>query len=305
MDAPSHPVIQYWELYNEPDNASPWLAEMGYGFWGDAGAQYADLYRNAYSVMKAANPSVKLLNGGIAYERFREDDPANPYVRRFIDDFLAAGGGNYLDIFNFHYYPNFAAIWAPYGREVMGKAAYLRSKLASYGLNLPMACTEIGQHTNASKGGAYETQSRYVVKTFVWTAAAGLQFANWFAWRDLDSYYQYGLLDPSWQRKPSFYAFGTATQQLRHADFKRAMTTSELGGYTQAEGYVFRDGGQDIDVVWMNDEVTRTVRFKGLLASVVDKYGAQTSVSDGDDGVADSRITIEIGPSPVYVRVLQ
>jgi hypothetical protein len=55
----------------------------------------------------------------------------------------------------------------------------------------------------------------------------------------------------------------------------------------------------------MNDEVTRTVRFKGLLASVVDKYGAQTSVSDGDDGVADSRITIEIGPSPVYVRVLQ
>jgi hypothetical protein len=176
--------------------------------------------------------------------------------------------------------------------------------LASYGLNLPVACTEIGQHSDVGRGGTFETQSRYVVKTFVWTAAAGLQFANWFALRDVDSYYQYGLLDSSWQRKPSFYAFSTAAQQLSQAAFQRVLTTSELG-YTQTEGYAFRDGGQDIDVVWMNDEVTRTVRFKGSLASRVDKYGAQTDVHDGDDGVVDDWITIEIGPSPVYVRVLQ
>ena len=45
MDAPGSPVAQYWEFYNEPDNGSIFLAEAGYGYWGDYGAEYADLYR--------------------------------------------------------------------------------------------------------------------------------------------------------------------------------------------------------------------------------------------------------------------
>jgi hypothetical protein len=305
MDAPGSPVIRHWELYNEPDNASVFLAEVGYGYWGDYGAEYADLCRQVYPVVKAANSDVKLLNGGVAYERFREEDPDNPYVRQFLDDFFAAGGGNYIDIFNFHYYPSRAYVWEPYGQELMGKTAYFRSLLTQYGLSLPIVCTEIGQHSDSSRGGSYETQSQYVVQAFVWAMAADLEYANWFVLRDITSGfpYLYGLLDESWQRKPSFYAFSTLTEQLGGVAFVRTMSTDELG-WAQAEGYVFRDRTQDIYVVWMNDEATRQVSFGGSTALVVDKYGAQTNVNDEDDGAMDGSVTINIGPSPVYVHPL-
>jgi streptogramin lyase len=305
MDAPGSPVIQHWEFYNEPDNASVLLAEAGYGYWGDYGAEYADLYRQVHPAMKAANPVAKLLNGGVAYERFREEDLDFPYVRRFLDDFFAAGGGNYIDVFNFHYYPGFAYRWEPYGRELIGKTAYFRSMLAQYELNLPIACTEIGQHSDPSRGGSHETQSQYVVKTFVWTMAADLEYTTWFTLRDITSGfpYLYGLLNDSWQRKPSFYAFSVFTEQLGDARFVRTMSDGELG-YDAAEGYVFLDQGQHVYVVWMNDEVTRPLRFGGSAAQVVDKYGVPSSVSDGDDGIVDGIVTVNVGPSPVYVRSL-
>jgi len=305
MDAPGSPVIQHWEFYNEPDNASVFLAEAGYGYWGDYGAEYADLYRQVYPVMKAANPSARLLNGGVSYEHFREDNPDYPYVRRFLDDFFAAGGGNYIDVFNFHYYPRFADLWEPYGRELMGKTAYFRSMLAQYGLDLPIFCTEIGEHSDPSRGGSHETQSRYVVKTFAWAMAADLECTNWFMVRDITTGfpYLYGLLDGSWQRKPSFHAFSTLTEQLGSAVFVRTMSASELG-YAEAEGYVFQDQTQDIYVVWMNDGTTRSVHFGGSAAWVVDKYGVQISIGDGDDGSVDGVVTVNVSPSPVYVRLL-
>jgi streptogramin lyase len=303
MDAPGSPVIQHWELYNEPDGASVLLAEQGYGYWGDYGAEYADLCRQVYPVMKAASPHIKLLNGGVAYERFREDDPDLPYVRRFLDDFFEAGGGNYIDIFNFHYYPNFAHLWEQYGRELIGKTAYFRSMLAQHGLDMPIVCTEIGQHSDPSRGGSDETQSRYVVKTFVWAMAADLEYANWFVLRDINSGfpYLYGLLDGSWERKPSFYAFSTLTEQLADTSFVRTMSVDELG-HAEAEGYVFRAEDQDIYVVWTNDEVTRTASFDGSAVWVVDKYGEQAKISDGDDGDVDDVVTVDISPSPVYVH---
>ena len=303
MDAPGSPVVEHWELYNEPDGASIFLAEAGYGYWGDYGTEYADLFRQVYPAAKAANPATKLLIGGVAYERFREDDPGNPYVRQFLDDFFAAGGGSYIDVFNFHYYPGFAHVWEPYGRELIGKTAYFRSMLAGYGLSMPIVCTEIGEHSDASRGSSDETQSRYVVKSFVWAMAADLDYATWFALRDItDGFpYLYGLLDPSWQRKPSFYAFRTAAEELGGASFVRAMSVGELGD-TEAEGYVFRSQGQDVYVVWMNDAVTRPVRFGGSTAQVLEKYGSRSTIADADDGLLDGLVTVNIGPSPVYVQ---
>jgi hypothetical protein len=183
---------------------------------------------------------------------------------------------------------------------LIGKTAYFRSMLAQYGLDLPIVCTEIGQHSDPSRGGSDETQSQYVVKTFAWAMAADLEYANWFVLRDISSGfpYLYGLLDDSWQRKPSFYAFSTLTEQLTDTVFVRAMAVDELG-HAEAEGYAFRAQDQDIYVVWMNDEVTRTVDFEGSAVWVVDKYGEQVKVNDGD---ADDVVTIDVGPSPVYVH---
>jgi hypothetical protein len=35
---------------------------------------------------------------------------------------------------------------------------------------------------------------------------------------------------------------------------------------------------------------------------VVDKYGGQATVADGDDGKVDGQVLVTIGPSPLYLR---
>ena len=303
-DAPGSPVVNHWEFYNEQDNASVLLAEAGYGYWGHNGAGYADLLRQAWSVIKAANPDAQVLNGGIAYERF-EETGEGPYVRQFLDDFLAAGGGQYIDIFNFHYYPVFAHLWTPYGQGVIGKTTYLRNKLAGYGVIKPVACTEIGAHNDTSRGGNDELQSRYVVQAFVRSMAADLRIVNWFALRDITNEgfpYLYGLLDANYIPKPAYSAYSTLTSQLSDVRFERALTMAETGT-AAIEGYVFSQGTWSVYVVWTNDDANHSMAIAASAIERVDKYGATDVTLDADDGMADGVVTIEVRPSPVYLRL--
>jgi streptogramin lyase len=301
-DAPGSPVVNHWELYNEPDNGSVLLAEHGYGYWGHNGAGYADLLRRVGPVIKAANPKAQVLNGGIAYERF-EDAGEGPYVRRFVDDFLAAGGGQYIDIFNFHYYPTFANRWAPYGPGVIGKTTFLRDRLRSYGVAVPLACTEIGTHSDPSLGGSNESQSRYVVQAFVRSMAADLRIVTWFALRDIvEGFpYAYGLLDVYFQPKPAYDAFDVLTEQLSGASFRRRLGANETGT-SAIEGYVLSQGERNVYVVWANDAGTYTMEVPTPALERVDKLGASQMVLDAADGVTDGVVRVAVGPSPVYLK---
>ena len=133
-DAPGSPVVDYWELYNEPDGGDPVRARTaGIGYWGPFGADYAQMLCAVYPAAKAASPNAKMVLGGMAYDWFIED--GGHFVRAFLDNVLAADGGRCLDAVAFHYYPLFEPTWAPYGPGLSGKANYLRSKLDSYGLS--------------------------------------------------------------------------------------------------------------------------------------------------------------------------
>jgi hypothetical protein len=110
-------------------------------------------------------------------------------------------------------------------------------------------------------------------------------------------------LDDTWTPKPSYHAFKTGAEQLGRAQFVRALPASELGG-SPAEGYLFREFSQPIYVVWLNWETTRRVEFEGSSMQVVDLYGTQTSVADGDDGLVDGYVSVRVGPDPVYIRPL-
>jgi virginiamycin B lyase len=302
-DAPGSPVVNYWEFYNEQDNGSVLLAEYGYGYWGHNGAGYADLLRQAWPVVKAANPKARVLNGGIAYERF-EETGEGPYVLQFLDDFLAAGGGDYIDIFNFHYYPDFANRWTRFGQGVIGKAAYLRNKLAEYGVTKPVVCTELGTHSDASRGGSDELQSRYVVQGFVRSMAADLDITIWFMLRDYVEGFPFffGLLDVAYAPKPAYDAFSTLTNQLSGARYVRALTVGETGT-TAVEGYVFELRGQVIYVAWTNDGWAHTMTITASKVEQVDKYGVSKAITDSADGVADSKIAVDVRPSPAYFRI--
>ena len=172
-DAPSGAVINYWEFYNEPDLG--WVHAKLEG-WGEYGARYAEMLMAIYDPVHDADPNAKVVFGGIAYNAFIEH--GGFVVRDFFQDVLDAGGGDYFDIMNFHYYPfeHDRFVWTESDSSgLMEKVADINGKLQAKGLNKPMMLTEIGWHSEDDKNypSSPEYQSRQVVQLLTRSMAFG------------------------------------------------------------------------------------------------------------------------------------
>jgi Cellulase (glycosyl hydrolase family 5) len=305
-DAPGSPVVNYFELYNEPDGGDPVRALYGHGYWGHFGADYAEMLCAVYPAAKAASPNAKIVLGGIAHEWFTED--GGPFVKTFVDDVLAAGGGDCLDALAFHYYPPYELVWKDWGPGLSGKANYLRDKLNSHGLNnLPLLVTEAGLHSNADPRwpSSPEMQAGYVIKLFTQTIASHIPTMIWFCWTDLPDYWAAnGLLDLNRQPKLAYDAFKVARGKLGPAAFQRRLSDSETGS-SDVEAYLFHSTLGPLYVTWVNlKDTTRQVRLPGKTARVgglVDE--TLFTLLDADDGIADGFITVTAGFRPIYVNV--
>jgi hypothetical protein len=306
-DAPGSPVVNYWEMYNEPDAGDPIRARYGTAYWGPFGADYAQMLCTVYPAVKAANPNAKILLGGLAYDWFQED--GGPFVRAFLDDVLAAGGGRCLDGVAFHYYPPFEPVWAPYGPGLSGKANYLRSKLDAYGLNhIPLIVTEAGYHSNYDSNwpSTPEIQAGYIIKLFTQAIASRISAMIWFSWTDLPGYWAAsGILDVNRQPKLAYDALGAARRKLGALPFAGRLSNDETGS-AEVEVYRFEGTYAPLYVVWANGSVTRQVRLPGKIVRVsglIDETLAE--VLDADDGVVDGWVTVTAGFDPVYVDVIE
>ncbi len=307
-DAPGSPRVRYFELYNEPDNASVEIAKKGtHGYWGRQGAEYASLLQTLYPVIKAASPQAQLVFGGLALDWFEEQ--GGPFVKRFLDDVLTAcQGHDCFDAMNFHYYPYFRSYWEPYGADIMGKAAYVRQRLAAHGFgDAPLFCTETGW--SGARWGNDELQSRYPAKGYVRAQAANLGMVIWYALTDGVDHNLPGLMTQDLHPKPAFAAYRVMNEMLDGVVYRRALTTAETGD-ARLVGYVFERNGKRLDVVWSEDDtpfddtddpvLPLTVDARAL--RVVDKFGGETRLSDADDGVIDGRIVLNVGGSPLYLE---
>lgn len=308
QDVPGSAMVKYFEIYNEPDKGSTYgdPNHGGWGPWGDKGAEYAALLRGLYPIMKAANPEAKLVLGGLALDWF--EDEGGPFVRSFLDDVLTACRGySCFDVMNFHYYPVFRSKWEPYGKDIIGKASYVRQKLNAYGLTtMPIFCTEFS--FGSRNWGSDELQSRYVVKGFVRTMAAQLPVAIWFMTTDGTEDYGPGLLYNDLSPKPSYSVFSYMTRQLNRAIYQRTLTIAETGS-AQMEGYIFQAGRHRIDVIWTEDSTWTNpnddpwLPFTAVASrlQVADKFGNAWIYTDAEDGTTDQRITVLVGGSPLYL----
>ncbi|MGQ9598985.1 MAG: cellulase family glycosylhydrolase [Anaerolineae bacterium] len=295
--------VKYWEFYNEPDNGVEHLAETGSSWFGTQPQAYVDLLKAVYQPIKEADPEAQVVLGGLAYDWFTE--AGGPFVEDFLDEVLTKGGGNWFDVMNFHYYPTFRPNWEAYGIDIIGKANYLRNKLAGYGWQKPLICTEAGFWSDSvhDPPGNHELQSRYVPQLFVRSQAADLGLTIWFMLIDLDGW-KVGLFTPDMQPKPAHYAYSTLARQLSSARYVRTLSLAEIGS-AEVEAYEYASlNGSRIVVAWRkSDGPNHRMMLAGSQAVVVDKYGAQTTVYDGDDGYPDGRVTVTITASPVYIRI--
>ena len=299
--------VKHWEFYNEPDNGSVFYANLGWGYWGNEPAAYAELLRAVYDPIKAVDPEAQIVLGGLSYD---SSEPDGPFVQGFLDGLLenAVGpdGRVCFDVMNFHYYPVFHGRWDPYGPGIIGKTAFLRNKLAEHDIYRPFICTETGSWSDAENGGSLELQSRYVPQVFARSMAADLDVAIWFQFVD-DSrlgYRKYGLLDADLVPKPAYAAYRTASRQLASADYVGPLSSSETGS-AEIEAYQFLSatGPTWIIVAWTNDNLNHAMALQIDCLVRVDKSGNQTQVCDRDEGRVDGLVQVLIGPDPVYLRL--
>jgi hypothetical protein len=308
-DAPGSPVVEYFEFYNEPDAGPRPDGEA----WGNHGALYADMLKAVYPAVKAANPNAQVVFGGIAYDGFTEN--GGIFVRRFLDDVLAAGGGDYFDVMNFHQYPAFSTAWTNNkGPGLREKTMAIRQKLAEYGLDKPIIITETGWHNNNHPifPGSDEIQSRYVVSLFAQGLAADVKINTWWPLVDIGPTYEYdsGLVTNTLQPKPAYGVFRLMTQELARVQFVSTLTRAQTG-HADLEVHQFTDivTGQTLYVAWRNPIDNPNLPDLALQLNagqvlVKDMYGTISVVNDADDGSANGRVTVSVG-RPVYIRVLQ
>jgi hypothetical protein len=294
--------VKYWEFYNEPDNGSEAFDLPGYGFFGNQPEAYADMLAAVYQPIKTADPQAQVVMGGLAYDYWPED--GGHFVKDFLDGVLQNGGGDFFDVMNFHYYASFGWRWNPYGKGVIGKATYLRDKLAAYGYDdKPFICTESGTYSKAGDPVESDRQSRYVVQLFARGMAANLDSTTWFMLTD-DPVWKYGLLTADLSPKPSYQAFTTVALQLPSAHYVRTWNSAETGS-EQIEAYEFSTIDESMRTItaWTNDNLSHAMSVTAQRVVVVDMYGSQTTINDADDGKADGQVRVTISPSPVYLRV--
>ena len=175
--------IHIWEVLNEPDAIDGVRCTTGVSNYGAYGADYAVLLQGAYQTIKAADPTARVIMGGLAHDWFYlpYDDTIyydgsldGKFNRYFIDDVVTHGGADYADAVNFHYFEAYAAEWerwtigdlptcgdytlrdplqptySTYGKDLLAKGSHFLNRLKTcYGVEKPLWVTEIGHHGTA------------------------------------------------------------------------------------------------------------------------------------------------------------
>lgn len=296
------PCVEYWEFYNEPDEVSR---------FGLKGAAYAEMLQAVYPVVKAANPNANVVLGGLALDWFIED--GGPFNKTFLDDVVTHCVGQCFDLANFHYYPVWRPRWEGYGRDIIGKANYMRQVLASHNFTRTVISTETGWAA-ASWWGSPELQARYVPKAFARGLAGGLPITIWYAMLDMDSSNP-GLLDSTMTPRPAYTATQIWVAAMRYARYERTIPTSETGT-PQIEAYQFSvpagAGRKRVDIYWyecpsmdaiqpVDCDNVAPLKIRATSVARTDKLGLRVVVNDTDDGYRDGYVTLGVLSSPIYV----
>ncbi len=267
--------------------------------FGDQPDKYVEVLAALYEPVKDVDPQAQIVFGGLAYDGWD-----NGFVEDFLDDVLAQGGGDYFDFMNFHYFTYYREIVGPsYGIDIIGKTAYIRDKLESYGVDKPHICSETCMGSNPGFG-TEELQARYVPQVMARSGEAGLDFTVWWWLYDYSNIAQEcGLLRENGSLKPAYYAYQTLASELASTEYVGSMPPADTGS-DDIEAYEFAtvQGSAPVIVAWTNDGLQHQMLLETEQIVMVDKFGATTEISDDDDGKNDGKVTVSVGPSPVYLR---
>jgi hypothetical protein len=296
--------VRHYELWNEPDvEALGWDSESAFGCWGDhtdpyyGGGYYAEMLKQVYPAVKAANPFAQVLIGGLLLDcdpRKPGDigycsDQSKALPPKFFEGILVNGGGPYFDTVSFHGYPTYKTdenpilsetgypFWSANGGVVAGKINYLRAIMVTYGLQKPILHTEAALlyfQDQVPTEAFQQAKADYVVWLFARNWAQGLSGSIWYTlngpgWRGS------GLLDAYQQPLPAYETIKYLSDTLAPYNFRTHLTFSN-----GVVGFEFINGASKMWLLFKPGNEPLTLTKPSRFVAAYDLYGNPIDVLD-------------------------
>lgn len=321
--------VEYFEIWNEPDVDSTLVdPDEVYGCWGDnsdpyyGGGYYGQMLKVVYPMMKAANPNVKVVIGGLLLDC----DPRNPpqgqtcKPSKFLEGILRAGAKNSFDGVSFHAYDYYNSAIDTYGNPNWGsgklnnepngvmipvmikKAGFIEQVLATFGatgkflMNTETALICGGANDPpglpgcvASDTSPYELMKQsYAAQSYAQAFEKKLRANIWFTmrgWRNSGLVYTSGA-----GPRPAYHSVDFSQEMLGEAVYAGAITT-----YTNVQGYRFvtPDYG-NLWLLWATNGDTVNVTLPASPVAIWD--------SDGDSVQANGT-SLNLTLEPYYIQM--
>jgi hypothetical protein len=172
LDARTHAKIKFWGICNEP------TAKF---FWRGSTAQLVRMAKDAAEIIKKADPAALMLTPEPAAN---SRNSATDAALRWLNDYLARGGGNYADVVAFHVYAN-AVGDHPVPEDVLSSIHRMKAELARH----PEVAGKPLWITEGSWGRSEETNwtrddeaGAFLIRFCVLIASEGIERMYWYGW---------------------------------------------------------------------------------------------------------------------------
>jgi len=272
--------VNYWEIWNEPDNDFFWLGTP---------AQMVRMARDARGIIQSINPNAQLLNAGTS--------SLNQYGLNWWDGYAAAGGLQWADIIAVHGdvrpYPPQCGVY-PEAETFLVVMSNLHQVLAQYGQNdKPIWDTEASWgRTDLDCFTNQDLQAAFLARFYLMHLSTHVQRFYWRAWVDGDG----GLDNPEVGLDKAGVAYGSLHNWLSGNTLVSGCTASGTVwtcDFTGPSNYVAA-------AIWDTSETCNNGRCSTHRYTVGSSYVDYRMLNGNTHQITDG--TVPIGAKPIWVE---
>lgn len=256
--------IKYWELWNEPDFAGTWCADI---------PTMVTMAQHAYRIIKSLDPGAKVLSPGTS-----GGDGAS-----WLANFLNQGGKGTFDIVAFHGYEGTIA------EAITPIVNVYRNAMRVFGIDeLPLWDTECSWGNNPIGDDAH--RAAFLAKYVVLQWSDGVERSLWYAYDGQPGWGR--LIDDNNNLLPDGIAYAQVRNWLLGATLTQPCAQDSSGTWRCG---ISRPGGYSAQMLWNSNQTTGGVAIPGTITQFRDLSGTVTHFYGGNVSIGNMPLLFETG----------